>query len=501
MINERGAGILLHISSLPSVFGIGDLGPEAKNFADFLVRSHQKYWQLLPLNPTEKAQQHSPYSSISSQAGNILFISPHLLVEEGLLHFSEVEASALPEEAITDYEQAKKIKDKLLGLAWKNYSEGAANHLKNDFDTFKILASRWLNDFALYEVLKKINGDQAWFDWNEEHKHRGANALLQVQEFHAGELEKIKFFQFLFSRQWEQLKKYCNQQGIRLIGDLPFYVSYDSADVWSFPQFFSVDRQGKMTGVAGVPPDAFSDGGQLWGMPVFKWEILRKENYAWWLERLRRNMELFDFIRLDHFRAFSAYWEVPAGSLNAKNGKWQPGPGIDFFTAVKHEFGQLPFIAEDLGDIDNPVIHLREQFHLPGMKVLQFAFGAGFSRSEHIPHHHEKNFIVYTGTHDNNTTRGWFDNDADELTRRSMEQYTGHEVPASDASSVLSRMAYASVASTVILPMQDVLNLDGTARMNLPATMNNNWIWKLITGQLNEEHEMMLRHLAVTYNR
>lgn len=496
-VKERSAGILLHITSLPSPYGIGDMGVEAKAFADFLYRSKQKYWQLLPLNPTEGGQGHSPYSAISGMAGNTLLISADLLAKEGLIDQKELSKYHLTNEGKVDYATVEKSKEELLNKAYWSF-------LKKDdrtaYEDFCKKESYWLIDFALFILLKQLNEGKPWFQWKDEYKLRDEKALQLLKEDNEDELYRIKWLQYVFNKQWKDLKAYCNERNISLIGDLPIYVSYDSSDVWSNKEIFALDENGNATGIAGVPPDAFSTDGQLWGMPFFKWDVLKERNYDWWISRIKRNKELFDLIRIDHFRAFAAYWEVPAGEATAKNGQWKQGPGKDFFNAVKEAIGELPFIAEDLGDVDDTVFALRDEFDLPGMKVLQFAFGNDLPRSVHIPHNHSKNFIVYTGTHDNNTTRGWY-KDADENTRRLLNEYAGKEVSEEEVHWTLARMAYASIAKTVILPLQDVLNLDETARMNIPASAENNWAWRLTQGQVNRSVEDKLKQLVHMFNR
>ncbi|MGZ5135297.1 MAG: 4-alpha-glucanotransferase, partial [Flavitalea sp.] len=497
--NERGAGILLHISSLPSAFGIGDLGPEAIAFAEFLHRSHQKYWQLLPLNPTEAGQGHSPYSSISSRAGNTLLISPQLLAADGLLQRKDLEEIILPQTGNTNYEEATRMKEIVFEKAWKKFNE-----TKNEEQAFNKYAEQeknWLDDFAIYAVLKQINNGKPWYEWKDEFKFREQKVIDKLLIEKHESIRKVKWLQFIFSKQWHQLKEYCNNLGIQFIGDLPFYVSYDSVDVWSNREIFELDEEGKSTGMAGVPPDAFSADGQLWGMPVFKWDVLKENNYAWWVDRLKKNMELFDSIRLDHFRAFSAYWKVPAGEATARNGEWITGPGSDFFHQLREQLGELPFVAEDLGEIDDPVYRLRDEFKLPGMKVLQFAFGGDMPRSIHIPHNYSENFIVYTGTHDNNTIRGWFTTEADEENRLALERYVGRPLSAAEIPIVMARMAYSSVAKIAILPLQDVLGLDHQSRMNIPASAENNWGWRLLPGQLTGIAERNLRKWTRMYNR
>ena len=496
----RSAGVLMHITSLPSHYGIGDFGKEALLFADFLSRSRQKYWQLLPLNPTESGMGHSPYSSISSMAGNTLLLCPELIAKDGLLDKSELKDYHLPKKDTVDFEQAEKNKELLFAKAFQNFNEGNFKSLSIEFKQFCEKESFWLNDFATYVGLKQ-KFKKAWFDWPTEYKLRNKEALkkfgVEQEEF----LTKVKWLQFMFFRQWKRLKSYCNNLNIQLFGDVPFYVSYDSADVWANPDIFSLDEKGTMIGVAGVPPDYFNSNGQLWGMPVYKWEVLKQRNYDWWLQRIRKNMELYDVVRLDHFRAFYDYWEVPAAEKTAINGKWVLGPGSDFFEAVKKEFGKLPFIAEDLGDINEGVHRLRDEFALPGMKVLQFAFGGDMPGSIYIPHNYTTNYIAYTGTHDNNTTKGWFRQDAGKTERKNFERYTGEKPKEKNINESLMRMAYASVAQTVIVPIQDVLGLDESARMNTPASVEKNWLWRITPDQLSKSHEVLLREWVKLYNR
>ncbi len=498
--NERGAGILLHITSLPSAFGIGDLGPEAKAFADFLKRSKQKYWQMLPLNPTEAGQGHSPYSATSGKAGYWLMISPELLAKAGLLDQHELQSYHLPKEQRTNYPEAEKRKAELLNKAFENF-EKKSDHDKQTFLNFCEQEQWWLDDFAFCTLLKKIHEGKPWYEWPDEYKLQNSSSLENLAVSNEKELEKIKWFQFIFYEQWNALKAHCNNNGIKLIGDMPFYISYDSADVWSHKEIFALDEQGNNVGQAGVPPDAFSADGQLWGMPVFRWNVLKEQDYQWWIGRIKKSRELFDIIRIDHFRAFADYWEVPAGEITARNGEWKAGPGADFFNTVQKELGELPFVAEDLGDVDEKVFNLRDEFYLPGMKVLQFAFGDDMPASLHIPHNFSKNFLVYTGTHDNNTSRGWFRTDADEKVKHRLEQYLGRSVSEEEVSNVMIRLAYSSVADIAIIPMQDVLSLDENGRMNTPASAENNWGWRLIPGQVNHDVSNYLRGLVEMYNR
>ncbi len=498
--NERGAGVLLHISSLASPFAIGDLGPEAKNYADFLTRSSQKYWQLLPLNPTEQGQGHSPYSALCSMAGNPLLISPEMLVWDGLLSMEFLHQYIQPQEGKTMYAVAEAIKTEIFEQAYQNYREQKPTHLQNEFDDFCHVEANWLDDFALYMVLKKHHQGKPWYQWDAPYKQRNADALERIMNYEYYEYSKVKWLQFIFFRQWRKLKKYCNKRDINFIGDMPFYISYDSSDVWSNRALFAIDEEGTMTGMAGVPPDAFSDDGQLWGMPVFNWNVIKETNYKWWIERLRKNVEMCDIVRLDHFRAFADYWEVPAGETTAKNGTWKQGPGADFFTAVKKAFGDLPFVAEDLGDINDAVLQLRDDFNLPGMKILQFAFSENMPKSDHIPHQYVQNFIAYTGTHDNNTIRGWY-RELDAAGKERLNQYTGRNLQEDDVPWVMARMAYGSVARIVILPVQDVLGLDEIARMNLPGSAENNWGWRLLPAQINDDAEQQLKDWTWLFDR
>lgn len=497
---ERGAGILLHITSLPSAFGVGDLGPAAKAFADFLHRSGQKYWQLLPLNPTEEGQGWSPYSALSSKAGWPLLISPEKLVQDGWLKAEDLASYRTAATDKVDYAAAQKAKQKLLDKAFQNFTQSDAS-AQQSFKLFCEKERGWLNDFSLFSLLKEKHENVPWFHWPEGLKHREAAALNGVKKGNEQALDKIKWQQFVFTKQWGELKTYCNNRNIRFIGDMPFYVSYDSADVWAAQDSFSLDEDGRRTGMAGVPPDAFSADGQLWGMPTFNWEAMKADGYRWWIQRLRKNIELFDLTRLDHFRAFEAYWQVPAGETTARNGQWLKGPGLEFFEALQREFGELPFVAEDLGDINEDVLALRDEAHLPGMKVLQFAFGGDMPQSGYIPHNYEKDFLVYSGTHDNNTTVGWWRKETDEGMKHRIREYVGCEVNEENVHTTFARLAYASVANIAVLPMQDILGLNESARMNVPSSGSDNWAWRLTSEQLTGMNADELRNVIRLYNR
>lgn len=498
-VNQRGAGILMHITSLPSAFGIGDIGKEAFHFVDFLKKSKQKYWQLLPLNPITESQSFSPYSALSSMAGNVLLISPESLMDEGLLSEEELKAELPSGTKKVDYAAVEQHKGLLLDRAYENFVSKGAD---GDFQTFCSKESFWLDDFALFTLLKNQYEQKPWNEWPAEFRKRKASAISKLVNTETEALTKIKWQQYIFFKQFAALREYAHAHRVQLIGDLPFYISYDSVDVWAHPQLFQLDEEGNNAGIAGVPPDYFNEDGQLWGMPVYRWDMMAKEGYAWWKQRLKKNMELFDLLRLDHFRAFASYWEVPAGEETAINGSWKKGPGAEFFEVMREELGNLPFIAEDLGDIDDDVYVLRDSFEMPGMKVLQFAFGDDMPCSVHIPHRYDtENCIVYTGTHDNTTTKGWFKSESTKENKRNLECYIGKPVTAANVHYALIRLAFASVAKLAIIPVQDVLGLGKKARMNTPSSIENNWAWRLAPGQLKEEHGKMLGELSRIFGR
>ena len=499
---NRGAGILMHITSLPSPFGIGDMGPEAFKFVNSLSRSNQKWWQLLPLNPITEGQSYSPYSSISSMAGNTLLISPELLEKEGILSAGEMQEYVSKSADQVNYPEVEARKAKLFDLAYQNFKAKKTHHLVEEYLRFLKAEADWLDDFVLFTVLKDQHGQTPWNTWPDEFRQRDAEALTTFRHSFKEELNKAKWLQFIFFKQWKALKKYALQHGIRLFGDLPFYISYDSVDVWANPHLFKLDKEGNKIYAAGVPPDYFNAEGQLWGMPIYRWDVMEQDKFAWWKNRLRKNMELYDLLRLDHFRAFSSYWEVPAEESTAINGEWIPGPASSFFRAMQEEFGELPFVAEDLGDISDDVYELRDEFNMPGMKVLQFAFGEDMPVSIHIPHQYStENCLVYTGTHDNNTTKGWYKNESSKLNRKNMMHYLGTEIDKNNVAFQLTRLAYASTARLAIIPIQDVLGLGKSARMNTPSSTENNWGWRMQSGALSRNHEEQLRLLCRIFGR
>lgn len=499
--SERSAGLLMPITSLPAPFGVGDLGPEAYEFANFLSRSQQRYWQLLPLNPVAAECGFSPYSAIASMAGDPLLISPALLVKERLLEAEELALSNQPPTSQIDFENASQLKKELLAKAYARFQRNQSASQQAAFYQFCEQEASWLDDYALYITLKEEHNQQPWYQWPRAYKLRQAKALATVRRKKEETIREVMWYQFVFDQQWKALKQHCDSLGVRLFGDLPFYVNYDSTDVWSHPDLFSLDKEGNMTKGAGVPPDYFNPEGQSWRMPLFRWDRLKKQNYAWWIERLRKNMERYDWLRLDHFRAFASYWEVDANESTARNGQWVPGPGADFFNVVKAELGDLPFVAEDLGKIDADVYALRDEFDLPGMQVLQFAFGENMAHTVNSLHHHRANAITYTGTHDNNTCRGWYRQDTERREISQLEHYVGHGVTEEDVHLVLARLAYASVANVAILPLPDVLGLDESARINNPGSSANNWRWRLLPQQLTPALEQQLREWATIYDR
>ncbi|ASZ14183.1 4-alpha-glucanotransferase [Chitinophaga pendula] len=497
----RNAGILMHVTSLPSPFGVGDVGPAARTFLRFLHKSHQRYWQLLPIHPVIATAGYSPYSPVSVMAGNTLLISPEMLAEEGLLDAGQLPAYYLPVQAQADFSTAVTIKNALLREAYQHFTTGSFPQLKKEYDVYLQKQQYWLEAYTCFMLLQQQHKGLPWHQWPSADRTPVPQLFSRVLTAHRQEADRLRWEQFIFDYQWRQLRKDARKLGVHLIGDIPFYPGYHSADVWAAQSLFKVDAQGKLKGVAGVPPDYFNAEGQHWGMPVYDWDAMKAQQYKWWISRIRRCLEWYDSMRLDHFRAFSAYWEIPGKDTSAVNGRWQPGPGAALFEAWQQHLGTLPFIAEDLGEIDAEVYQLRDRYQLPGMHVLQFAFGKDMATSTHIPHHHRANAVVYTGTHDNNTTRGWFLQDTAKTDRMRLTQYIGKRVFEKSVHLVLGRMAYASVAQTVILPIQDVLGLAEDARMNIPAKATGNWTWRLLPEQLTEAVISRLKYWVLLYDR
>jgi 4-alpha-glucanotransferase len=482
---KRRAGILLHPTSLPGAPGNGDLGPEAYRFVDFLAECGIGLWQTLPLGPTH--EDRSPYQCLSVHAGNVGLISLQALVESGWL-----DDAALDESGDLDAQRNMR-----LAAAYNGFQRKASDEDKRAFKRFVRERARWLEDFALYQALHKAQGGAPWYDWPQAICERDPDALTVERKRLAGAIAQARFEQFLFYRQWKQLRQYANDRGILLFGDIPIFVAHDSADVWAHREWFSVDEHGQLQVVAGVPPDYFSATGQRWGNPHYRWDDLKKDGFSWWLERIRSQMDMFDLVRIDHFRGFEAYWEIDAGAETAINGHWVEGPGESFFQVLKQVFGDLPLVAEDLGVITPAVTALRKEFGLPGMKILQFAFD-GSPDNPYLPHNHEELSVVYTGTHDNNTTLGW-DKQLSDHERARVHHYLGDSPEPMPA--LLMRAALASVARLAVIPLQDVLELDGEHRMNVPGVANNNWLWRFRWDQIQPHQKQRLQDWIVLYGR
>jgi 4-alpha-glucanotransferase len=497
-MDSRSSGILLHPTSLPGPAGIGDLGSQARLLIDFLEFSGQHYWQILPLGPT--GHGNSPYQSLSSFAGNPLLINLDELVHEGLVSPRDLEEAPardrLTEEKV-DYIAAAQFKSWCLDRACTEFKRRGDHRQHEEFRAFCSEEKDWLDDFALFVALKQHHGGASWENWERGAVLRIPEAIDHWNRVLHAQVVAHKFYQYLFFRQWRKLKHYANDHGVAIVGDMPVFVAYDGADVWAHPHLFFLDGDRRPTVVAGVPPDYFSPTGQLWGNPLYRWDRMAEDGYSWWISRVRKTLELVDVIRLDHFRGFEAYWEVSANEKTAINGRWIKGPGEKLFARLEELLGPLPFIAEDLGLITPEVEILRDRFKQPGMKVLHFAFG-GTASNPYLPHNHVLNCVVYTGTHDNDTTLGWFGSlDQDE--RRVVESYLGHQ--SGNICADLIRMAFASVANTVIVPMQDLLCLGSESRMNRPGVAEGNWEWRLRPGQLSKGLAIGLRRTTEFYGR
>ncbi|MCX6282164.1 MAG: 4-alpha-glucanotransferase [Bacteroidetes bacterium] len=495
MMNERASGILLHPTSLPGKYGIGTLGKAAFNFIDFLSKAKQQYWQILPLGPTGFGD--SPYQCYSAHAGNPDLIDPDLLVSQHLLANDDLNSMPHFEEGSVDYDKVQKARLPLLIKAFHSFNEHAADLEKLAYRNFLKSHAPWLNDYALFRAVKEDSGNKPWYNWDKDLKTREPGALKEAENRLSSKIDFHKFLQFLFFKQWTSVKDYAKKHKIRIIGDIPLYISLDSSDAWANPGEFEFDGELKPIRVGGVPPDYFSETGQLWGNPLFRWDIMKHNNYKWWMDRIRTNLTLYDVIRIDHFRGFAAYWAVPYAEETAIKGEWIPGPGKDFFSALKNEFGDLPIIAEDLGVMTPDVEDLRDSFGLPGMKILEFAFDSS-EANEYIPYSYNKNCIVYTGTHDNDTVVGWFKK-ASEDDRKQVLDYI--HCDDKDIHWSFVRLAWSSVANIAIVPMQDLLGLDSEARMNLPGTTGGNWNWRAREADFPAELATALAALTSLYGR
>ena len=481
----RYAGVLLHPTSLPGVYGIGDVGNHLISFLDWAANAGFRMWQVLPLNPPGYGS--SPYGCLSSFAGNPLLISPQKLLQENLLEPSDVaDLPQFPDDKV-EFEAVGALKFRLLRIALSRFTK------HDELEAFCNAPEQaeWLDDYALYMSLKERAGGAPWWEWDAKLGRRDEKALDAARKELADDIEFWRFTQYLFFRQWTDVREAAHARGIRIVGDMPIYVAWDSADVWGNRALFELDEKGFPTVVAGVPPDYFSETGQRWGNPLYRWEALRETNFRWWIERVKTNLRFADIVRLDHFRGFAAYWEIPAAEPTAIHGRWMPGPGQALFDAIRAELGELPLVAEDLGFITDDVHELRRAIDVPGMKILQFGFGQ--IDSPHLPHRFEARTVVYTGTHDNDTARGWFAT-APEEEREVTREYLGCEE--TDVAWGLIRIAYTSVAEVAIVPVQDVLSLGTEGRMNRPGASHDNWSWRLRPGALTREHAERLRRLA-----
>lgn len=491
--SKRAAGVLFHPTSLPGPHGIGTLGRAAFTWVDFLVGAGQKWWQILPLGPTGYGD--SPYQCFSALAGNPYLVDLEAVRDDGLLTAAEL-AVSFPVDHV-DFGPVIEFKNKALARAWERFGASARPVLRAEFEAFTAAEAGWLDDFALFMALKDSNGGVSWQEWEAPLRLRDAAALAQSRAALRSAIGLHQFRQFLFFRQWRAVKRYANERGVHLIGDVPIFVSIDSADVWARPELFQLDDARRPIAVAGVPPDYFSATGQLWGNPLYDWEAVAADNYAWWIDRLRATLAQVDLIRIDHFRGFEAYWRIPAGNPTAEFGVWTPGPGRALFDQLRATLGDLPLIAEDLGVITPGVDGLRQAAALPGMRVLQFAFG-GATEDRFLPHMYEHDTVVYTGTHDNDTTRGWYEH-ITEAERDRVRRYLACD--GRDVAWDMIRAAWMSVADLAVAPLQDVLDLGSPARMNTPGQPAGNWSWRLLPDQLQPWHRDRLGDLTAIYAR
>ena len=503
----RASGVLCHITSLPSPHGLGDLGPAAHRFVDTLKDMGQHLWQVLPHGVTGYGD--SPYQSFSTFAGNPLWISFERLVEEGLLKPEELaDIPSFPAHTV-DYGAVIPARRNVLRRVTRSFARRAKAVHREGLAAFCDANASWLEDFALFMALKESYELRPWPTWDPALVRREPEALAAARKKHSTAMQACRVEQYLFDRQWRQLKQYANERAIQIVGDIPIFVAHDSADAWCHRDLFYLDDRGHCTVVAGVPPDYFSATGQLWGNPLYRWDVHQRTGYAWWIARIRKIFSLFDIVRIDHFRGFEAFWEIPGNAANAINGRWVKGPGADLFIALERTLGKLPIIAEDLGIITPPVEALRDQFHFPGMRVLQFAFGNDDKASDYRPESYPPNCVVYTGTHDNDTTVGWYNSKPGEGSTRSwqeieLERHTIRVYLSCDGSQIhwdLIALALKSNANTAIAPLQDLMGLGSEARMNVPGTTSNNWRWRFTWDQLTSDIVRRMRQLTVIGRR
>lgn len=495
----RVAGVLMPITSLPSPYGIGTIGKEARKYADFLSDAGQSVWQILPVGPTSFGD--SPYQSFSTYAGNPYMIDLDMLVEDGFLSKKQIKQFDWGEDhpEKVDYAKIYHSRFAVLHLAYMTFKEKASEKELKEFTVFKRQNAYWIKDYALYMAVKGSFGNLAWSEWpDQEIKTRSTAAVARYTRKYRDEIDFYKFIQFEFYKQWESFKEYVNSKGIKILGDMPIYVAMDSADTWAHPEVFWLDEWRNPVCVAGCPPDYFSETGQLWGNPLYNWDYLRETGYQWWFDRIRAASNLFDITRIDHFRAFDTYYAIPFGSPNAINGEWKQGPGIDFFNKMKETLGDIPIVAEDLGDLFDSVKELLKESGYPGMRVLEFAF-ADDNENPFLPHNYIENTVVYTGTHDNDTVLGWY-----ETAPEHDIGYCNYYMNISEGDDVSWKFieeAYKSKADTCIVQMQDILGLSSEARINIPSTLGENWTWRMESSAITKEITEKLKNLSVTYNR
>ena len=493
---ERAAGVLLHPTALTSRFGIGDLGENSFRYVEWLAEAGVRWWQILPLTPPGAGE--SPYASLSVFAGNPLLISPEQLIEDGLLDASELEPVPDFTPWAVDYPQVKVYKTRLLELAWKRFQTGVADGLNDHFQTFREAASVWLDDYALFMSIREAHEHRAWTSWPRQLAVRDDAAIQQWRANHGDRVGFFEFCQFLFFSQWQELHRHANACGVQILGDLPIFASLDSADVWARRDLFKVSPEGQPEVVAGVPPDYFSATGQLWGNPLYRWQRHAEDGYSWWIERLRTTLTLVDALRIDHFRGFAAAWEVPAGDDTALNGSWVPGPGLAFFEQARATLGEVPLVAEDLGEITPDVIELRDQLEMPGMAILQFAFSPE-PRSTFLPYRLTNNMVLYTGTHDNNTSVGWYVEDAS-----ADEAHFARRYMATDGEEIhwdMIRLALGSVANLAVVPHQDLAGLGSDCRMNTPGHEHGNWQFRIVSWMMDSSIQNRLNDLIEVFGR
>ncbi len=492
------SGILLHITSLPSQYGIGDMGPFAYAFVDFLSSCGQKYWQILPVNPTDGINGNSPYSCSSAFAGNPLMISPEMMVIEMFLQASDLKIPVHLNEQTVEYTKVGPFKEKVFNTAFYRFQKDPAMPigpgqgpakvvLREDFDRFVKEQHYWLEDFALFLVIKSLHGGLSWNEWPRPLKDRQPQALKEFTRKNALPLERVKFIQYLFFRQWQKLKDYANSKNVAIIGDIPIYVNYDSVEVWRHPSFFKIDGEGRLKFISGCPPDYFSRTGQRWGNPVYSWTHLKKTKYSWWVERIAHNLQMFDYLRIDHFRGFSGFWQIPAHEKLAVFGRWVKGPGASFFKVLAKHFKHLPIIAEDLGEITPDVIEVMKKFGFPGMRVLLFAFNGDIDTNPHVPANYPVHCVAYSGTHDNNTIQGWYHHEAKPHEKANIARVLQTKFTSRNLHWTMIEVLMRSKAEMVIIPMPDYLGLGQEGRMNTPATKVNNWQWRLKSNALTSK--------------